>query len=121
MGRKTKLSNLLKCEIRIGGDTLEEVTFMKYLGLHLDQHLEFKEHTNWVGKKCNMKLGALRKICKDIDQGTSLLLYKSLILSHFGYCNTTYCCATKDALNQLQLLQNSVCKMILLADKDTHI
>ena len=84
-------------------------------------------YPNWGGghfgkcNSCEISRGLfLRKIRKDIDQNKSLFLYKSLILSYFDYLDAIYGCATKDALNQLQLIQNSASRMILFADMDTH-
>ena len=46
-----------------------------------------------------------------MDQSTALMLYKSLVLLHLDYCDTW--------LNKLQLVQNSVCRTILLAESRT--
>ena len=56
-----------------------------------------------------------------MDQSTALRLYKSLVLPHFDYCDSVYMTASKDVLNKLQLLQNSACRTILLAVRETHI
>ena len=68
-----------------------------------------------------MKLGALHKIRNNLNQGTALSLYKSLVLPHFDYCDTVYTCSALVNLNKLQLSQNAACRTILLADFDEHI
>ncbi len=105
----------------MGGEVLERVENFKYLGIYLDQHLSFAEHINWVYKKGSMKMGAISKIRKVLDQSTALSLYKSLVLPQLDYCDIVYMSATKENLNRLQMLQNSACRTILLATNDAHI
>ena len=49
------------------------------------------------------------------------MLYKSMVLPHFDYCDIVYMNTSMYNLNRLQCLQNSACRIILLADKDTRI
>ncbi len=105
----------------MGGETLERVEHIRYLGVVLDQHLTFTEHFSWVYKKSSMEMGAIRKIRKTLDQSTALSLYKSLVLPHIDYCDIVYDCSTHENLNRLQIFQNCVCRTILLVDFDTHI
>ena len=51
------------------------------------------------------------------DRKTSILLYKSLVLPHLDYCDTVYGCTSIVNLQKLQMVQNSVCRTLLLADK----
>ncbi len=51
----------------------------------------------------------------------TLILYKSLVLPHFDYCDILYMHTSLYNLNKLQYIQNSVCRIILLADKETRI
>ena len=48
-------------------------------------------------------------------------LYKSLILPKIEYGDVVYMTATKTSLNDLQKIQNICCRVILLANKRTHI
>ena len=66
-------------------------------------------------------MGAIRKVRECIDDRTALRLYKSLILPHFGYCDTVYMTANKESLHKLQLLQNHACRIMLLCNRETHI
>ena len=120
-GTKRKLNNIGNFNITMGGEILERVENFKYLGIVLDQHLTFSEHINKLYQKCSMKMGAIRKIRKSLDQTTALSLYKSLILSNIDYCDIVYNSSTLENLNRLQLLQNSACRTILLAPYDTHV
>ena len=54
-----------------------------------------------------------------MDLGTSVRLYKSLVLPHFDYCDLAYSCEAN--LQKLQKLQNSACRTLLRADRRAHI
>ncbi len=120
-GTKHKLNNIPNFNLYMGGELLERVESFKYLGVKLDQHLTFQDHIDWVYRKSSMKLGAIRKIRKNLTQPIALSLYKSLVLPHLDYCDIVFDCASKEHLNRLQIFQNSACRTILLADSDTHI
>ncbi len=91
---------------------------MKYLGMMLDQHLTFDDHVEYLHGKAVKKLGILRRSRNFLDKNTSVLLYKSLVLPHFDYCDIVYSCTSE---GNLQKLQNSACRTMLLADKRTPI
>ena len=48
---------------------------------------------------------------------TSVLLYKSLVLPHLDSCDIVYSCTSTSNLHNLELVQNSTCRILLLADK----
>ena len=120
-GSKAKLRQAGEIPIFINGDIIERVSEFKYLGVFLDETLSFEKHTKYIHSKASSKLGAIHKICECVDQPTALRLYKSLVLPHFNYCNTGYMSASKETLQKLQLLQNSVCMTLLLANCESHI
>ncbi len=120
-GSRTRLRTCEDIPIFINGDVIERVDEFKYLGIYLDEGLTFERHSKYIYNKASSKLGAIRKIREYIDQPTALRLYKSLVLPHFDYCDTIYMTSSKEVLNKLQLLQNSVCRTLLLANRETHI
>lgn len=94
---------------------------MKYLGVHLDEHLTFSTHISEVCHKSSKNLGILRKSREFLNLNTSLLLYKSLVIPYLYYCDVVYMVANESDLKMLQLIQNTACRTILLADKRTSV
>ncbi len=94
---------------------------MKYLGVILDQKFILYSAHRIFGEKATQKLGAIAKVHKCIGCYTTLMLYKSMVLPHFDYCDIVYMNTCLHDLNKLQYIQNSACRIILLADKDTRI
>ncbi len=87
----------------------------------LDQNLTFDDHIEYLHGKAVNKLGILRKSRNFLDQNTSVLLYKSLVLPQFDYCDIVYDCTSLGNLQKLQKLQNSACRTMLLADNRTSV
>ena len=87
----------------------------QYLSVFFYQTLVFEDHIIFSYNKASCKLGALAKIRKHVDQYKALILYESLVLPHFDYCDTVFMTTTNMMLNKVQLLQNNVCRTILLA------
>src|SRR5580765_8864615 len=70
------------------GIELKRVTKMKYLGLMLDDRLQFKEHCNYIIKKVGKKTCFLQRIGNHISAYARSIVYKSIIAPHFEYCST---------------------------------
>ena len=121
-GTRNKLEHAAQdLNITIGGDKLEKVSSMKYLGVILDDLLTFDEHISDIYTKSSQKLGILRRSRDYLDANTSLTLYKSLVLPHLDYCDLVYMNTTVQNLNRLQLIQNGACRTILRVPKDTSV
>ena len=67
---------------------------MKYLGMMLDENLTFNDHVDYLYIRAVEKLAILRKVRNFVDPNTSILLYKSLVLSYFDYCDISIIAAT---------------------------
>ena len=83
--------------------------------------MNFTSHIDYVVKKSTQKLGALAKVRKCVNRPTALMLYKSMILPHFDYCSIVYMHTSAANLNRLQVIQNSACRIIFLANRDCHV
>ncbi len=105
--------------IRVGDQQLEQQDVYKYLGLYLDNRLNFDKHVEYLCNNVKQKLGTLGKIRKYLDQGTSLMLYKSLILPVIDYGDIVYMTTSQNNLGKVQKLQNSACRIILRAERRT--
>ena len=120
-GSPHRLRNLPDIKLQLYGKEIERVDCMKYLGVLLDSSLSFEQHIDYLSDKASQKLGAIRKVRDLLDVSTTLTLYKSLVLPHFDYCDTVYMTSSLKNLNKLQLIQNSACRTILLANRYTSV
>lgn len=128
---KTKImvlghQNILK-EIKIHGVQLTRlncirfVSVSKNLGIHIDQHLTFKDHIMAL-KKDSFRI--LRNICKRrflFSEEQLKILVNSLVVCKLDYCNSLYFGINEKYLDELQRIQNAAAKAVLGLYKFDHV
>ena len=86
---------------------------IKILGVHLDNQLNWSKQVQEVNKKANYAVRNLQRVNMLLPFKPKILLYNSLVASHFNYADTVWAgCSTKDQ-NKLQRTQNLAVKSIL--------
>ncbi len=77
--------------IHIDNQPVEIVDSFKYLGITLDNKLNFNQHTSDITKRCQQRTHIIRKLrALSIKPPLLLLLYRSIIESILLYCATGY-------------------------------
>ena len=85
-------------EIYINGKALEIVTKTKFLGLILDNKLNWKSHALYLSSKVSKSIGILSLARKFLNQKTLLQLYYSFIFPYLLYSNLAWGNASDIAL-----------------------
>ena len=70
-------------KIEIDGKTINEHKSVKYLGILIDCHLNWKEHIQQLSKKISRGIGVLCKIRHYVNVKILVQLYHAIILSFF--------------------------------------
>ena len=73
----------------IGDSQIEIVEKTKYLGIQLNQHLVWNEHTRFLRAKVSRAIGFLKCAKKILPQETLSQMYSGIVEPHFRYC--CYC------------------------------
>ena len=118
-GTRQVLSHLENIEIKFEEHTRKLVNTAKYLGITLDSLLTFKEHVASVSGRTVGKIKLLGRISGFIPQQTNLMLYKTLILPIFDYCDFVWDCLSQHDAQTLQKLQNMALKNVPQVDQLT--
>lgn len=114
LGTQQKLARTnTELEVYINNDRIENVDKFKYLGIWLDPSLTWSAHFDKLTSTVSKRNGLLRRLRNTLPQKTLILLYKSLTVPHFDYCDVVWGNATKKYLNRLDTLQNTAGKIIL--------
>ena len=79
-------SSSSEVNITVDGNLIQASSSEKLLGIKIDCNLSFNEHVEDICKKASQKLNALARISQYINESKRRLLFKSFILSQFGYC-----------------------------------
>ena len=72
--------------VKCGDADVKRVTSVKYLGVILDETLNFREHASAILKKANAKLSFLYRCAPSLNSGHRRLLCSALINSGVEYC-----------------------------------
>ena len=73
-----------------GNSVLRRVVEFKYLGVTMDECLNWKAQASAVFSKASTRIGMLRRIRNDITVNAADKVYKSFILLILDYCGTVY-------------------------------
>jgi hypothetical protein len=117
--RKEQRGNIiLRCS---DGIEIERVERIKYLGIIIDDKLQFKDHCDYMLKKIGKKTSFLNRIGSFISAYTRCIVYKSIIAPHFEYCATLLIDMGETQLSKLQKAQNRAMRVILQCDRHTKV
>lgn len=106
-------------DIKIENSKIETVDVLKYLGIMINKHLNFREHVKYVIKKISMKVNFLFRIGDSVSPLTRSTIYKSIIAPHFEYCSTIFLNIGITELNLLQKAQNRAMRAIIRGSRFT--
>ena len=97
---------------------LELSKSLRYLGVMLDNKLDFNEHINNMVKKLNSSLFVLRYLSKFCVKSLLMLVYHSLFVSHLNYCISVWSNGPKKLVSKLFILQKKALRTIFSIRQD---
>jgi hypothetical protein len=110
----TKRRPELNVNIKIDNKEIPWSKSVKYLGIILDNKLNYTEHVNSISQKAIIKLINLYPILHRnsfITQENKLLLYKAVIRPNITYACPVWSYISKTKYNKLQILQNKFLRL----------
>jgi hypothetical protein len=117
---KVKIFTLLT----INNHKINTTNSVKYLGMHLDQRLNFHKHVHETLKKtiyASKNLYSLLAKNSQLTQKNKRLIYLTLIRPIITYAAPAWCSASTTALRPLQTQQNRHLRLITNTDRFTRI
>ena len=108
-GRICTSSNFI---LKIDGKELKRVVSTKFLGVHVDCFLNWKSHINQLSLKVSQLLGIINRVKHILSCNLRKMLYTTLILPYFSYCNILWGGASKFASSRLVVLQKRAIRLI---------
>jgi hypothetical protein len=91
---------------------IEQKSFVKYLGLLVDEHLTWEEHITAISKKISRSIGIITILRKCMKTELLVNLYYSLVYSHIIYGIHVWGSACQKELEKIQVLQNKAVRVI---------
>ena len=102
--------------IVMGGFTLSVVTEYEYLGVIIDNKLNFNRTVNSTISTACLRLYLMGKIRKSLSLATACLIYKQTILPVIDYCSFIYNGLTTTNTKKLQHVQNRCLRTCLITN-----
>ena len=115
-----KKSNITNTCIKMDGIALERVDEVKYLGVVLNENLNWKGHINYLKKKIVRGSYILAKLRHYVGLPTLKMVYFSLVHPYLSYCCTTWGGAAASTLLPLFRLQKKIVRIITFSSYDAH-
>ena len=94
------------------GSRISRVKSVKSLGLIVDDTLTWSDHIDYISGKIKRGVGVMKKTAKYLDENSLLMLYKTIVETHFRYCNVVWGQCNETLKDKLQLLQNRAARII---------
>ena len=98
--------------LKIRDNDLALVEKTKYLGVQVDNSLDWKEHIKSVSAKVSRAVGLLKYAKRFLPQNSLKTLYTSIVEPHFRYCCAVWGCCGTTEISKLQKLQNRAARII---------
>ena len=98
--------------LSMNGKLIVQCNEVKYLGLHVDPHLNFDSHVAKVCTKVNVRTKLLWRVRSFINLELAFTLYRALIEPHLLYCNFILEGTTKSNKQKLQVQQNNALRAV---------
>ena len=91
---------------------LEQKDHVKYLGILLDQHLNWRYQISSVALKISRGIGILAKLKPFLKDNLLKCIYYSLVYSHLSYGIEAWGSAVRTNLHKLEILQNKAVRIL---------
>ena len=103
------------------GVMIERVEKFKYLGVLFDPQLSWDDHVNYLSSNISKRIGGICRVNYYLPSQTVNMLAQALVFPHFEYCSSVWSNISLHLLNELQILQNRLARILLSADIRTPV
>ena len=108
-------------EVSVSGVAIQPSATVKSLGATLDRYLSFDQHVNSVCKACYFHIRALRHVRESLPDEVAKKVACSIVTSRLDYCNALYHNMSEANFAKLQLVQNTLARVVVRKRKYDHI
>jgi len=106
--------------LKLNGVEIERVEKTKFLGVVIDERLNWSFHINYIKKKISKNIGIIYKARNYFNDSTLLTLYYTFIFPYLCYCIEVWGSASIVQINSLLKLQKRVCRLMTHSNPREH-
>ena len=119
-GNKHKFQLGADFKILINNLVVARVTESKFLGVIIDDCLNWKAHITYVCNKISKSVGIINRLKYVLNKETLKVLYHTLVMPYLNYCILIWGGACSTTLNPLTVLQKRAVRLIAHAEFRAH-
>ena len=121
-GSRRKLGKVHDFRVLCDGLPVNQVTTVRYLGVHLDGNMNGQVHAGNLLKKCAGRVSFLYRKAGFLDFNCRKILCSALLQPYLDYCcSSWYSSITKHLKNKLDILQRRMTRYIFSLDQLIHV
>ena len=121
-GSKRRIRPEVTFDVKLENTSVNRVTSVKYLGIHLDQFFDFSVHVEGLLKKARGKLQFLYRYSDYLKQPARRLLCQALIFSSLEYCSSSWYNSLSASLREsLNVIQRKCARFTLSLSHRGHV
>ena len=119
----TRKNSPLKIKFRcnINKRAIQRVDEFKYLGVIIDNKLNWQKHIDYIASKLAKVAGVIYKLRSKAQISTLKLIYNSLVGSYLSYGVIAWGNCASSTLSKLQSLQNKILRYMTFTDRCSSI
>ena len=110
---KSRQESAQSVHVRICDRELPKKESVKYLGVKIDNTLNWKLHLDDVRKKCLAKIAMIRRAGACLPHNVRKMLYQLFVLPHLDYCLVVWHTCGATLTKRVERVQNCAMRMIL--------
>ena len=99
-------------ELVIDNSVIERESFVKLLGVHFDENLNFSKHIDELCKKTGNQLNVLSRLSSNLDHKSRLCIFRCFILSYFSYCSNVWFFCGKTGAKRLEAIHERALRFV---------
>ena len=111
---------LPKVNLSIDGHAIDKTDKTKFLGIIIDNKLNWSKHIAYISGKIARGIGVIIKARKCLPKQSLITLYYSFIYPYLTYCNQVWGNACASHLNKLIILQKRAVRIIAGVNPREH-
>ena len=122
IGTNQAISKLGKINIKLNGNSLQQCTSTKLLGVYIDENLKFHNHIQNLKSEISPKIGIIHRLRSLLPCHSLNKIYLAIIQPHIDYCLTVWGPSLKTNITSIQRIQNRCARAVTgLFDRNISI
>ena len=103
--------------VTLEGAVLQRVTRTKFLGVYIDENINWNNQITFVATKLSKMSGILYRIRENLTREALISVYYTLCFPHLIYCVSVWACTWPSFLKKITVAQNNILRCLFYMNK----